>query len=140
MDDTYLYARSIPEVVEAVDGLVARLGGTSASPLGRTLSREEILNAIAVYVLDQPPAEQARLLSEGLSRYEAMRRAADGNGREPEAAKDAEPGRRPRPFPLPDPPTLPTEQPAPFSLPLPGEWVRVEARPGRMPLPDPPED
>jgi hypothetical protein len=130
-----LSARSIPEIVAAVEGVVVRIGDRCTLTFrGGKFSKDAFLNALAAYVLDQPPDEQERLLSEGLSRYEAMLdRAPDGNGHGPGAAANASRGQDSRPFHLPDPPTIPTEQPAPFSLPLPGEWVRVEARPGRVP-------
>lgn len=76
-----IVARSIPEVVGAMERTVTRHGESRAIRFrGRKLSAEAFINAALLHLLDLPEAEQDRALSTAIGRLESIL-ADDSNGK-----------------------------------------------------------
>jgi hypothetical protein len=66
-------ARSLPELVEAIENAISAYGRSKAVRFrGRKLSREGFVNAAILALLELPAADQERALARAVARLEAI--------------------------------------------------------------------
>ena len=78
-DKFKLSARSVGEVLEAINSMVSR-ARTTGEPVyhGKNLTREALVNAVILYVDSLPPREKVRAIVEGVRRLELILEAEPG--------------------------------------------------------------